>query len=54
MRTARDRDRVRRQQRQRKLRYLRQRLARTTNPAERRRLIERIHRVSPTAPTPEG
>jgi len=53
MRTERDRKRVRRQTRKRKLRYLRGRLAGTTNPAERRRLIAKMQRISPTAPVPE-
>ncbi len=53
MRTNRDRKRVRKQIRKRKLRYLRGRLAETTKPAERQRLIAKIHRVSPTAPVPE-
>ncbi|MDY6875449.1 MAG: hypothetical protein SWK90_04495 [Chloroflexota bacterium] len=53
MRTERDRRRVRKQTRKRKLRYLRGRLAETTNPAARRQLIAKIRRVSPTAPVPE-
>ncbi len=53
MRTNRDRKRVRKQTRQRKLRYLRGRLAEATSAAERKRLVEKIHRVSPTAPVPE-
>jgi len=53
VRTNRDRKRIRKQTRQRKLRHLRERLAATTNAAERRRLIEKIRRVSPTAPVPE-
>jgi hypothetical protein len=53
MRTEKDRKLARRQRRKRKLRYLRQRLAQTTDPAERERLIEKIRRVSPTAPVPE-
>ncbi len=53
MRTQRDRDKARRKQRKRKLYYLRQRLARTTDPIERKRLIEKIRRISPTAPVPE-
>jgi hypothetical protein len=52
MRTNRDRKRIRKQTRQRKLRYLRERLAKTKDPAERERLIARIRRVSPTAPIP--
>jgi len=53
MRTARDRKRSRKQTRKRKLRYLRGRLGQTTNLAERQRLIEKMRRVSPTAPVPE-
>ncbi len=53
MRTEKDRRRSRRQTRKRKLRYLRGRLAQATTPAERQRLIEKIRRVSPTAPVPE-
>jgi hypothetical protein len=53
MRTVHDRKRIRRKIRKRKLRYLRQRLAQATDPAERQRLIEKIRRVSPTAPVPE-
>ena len=53
MRTNRDRKRSRKQTRKRKLRYLRDRLAATTDTTERRRLIAKIRRVSPTAPVPE-
>ena len=53
MRTEKDRKRIRRQTRKRKLRYLRRRLAQATDPAERKRIIEKIRRVSPTAPVPE-
>ena len=53
MRTNRDRKRVRRQTRKRKVRELRKRLAQATDAAERKRLIEKIRRVSPTAPVPE-
>jgi hypothetical protein len=35
------------------VRYLRQRLAEATDPDERKRLIEKIRRVSPSAPVPE-
>jgi hypothetical protein len=52
MRTEHDRKRIRRQTRKRKLRYLRARLERATNPTERKRIIEKIRRVSPTAPVP--
>jgi hypothetical protein len=54
MRTNRDRKRVRKQIRQRKLRYLREQLAKTNDSAERERLIAKIRRVSPTASIPEG
>jgi hypothetical protein len=53
VRTNRDRRRVRKQTRKRRLRDLRERLAKTTNPAERKRLIARMHRISPTTPVPE-
>jgi len=53
MRTEKDRQLARRRRRKRKLRYLRARLARTADPEERKRLIEKIRRVSPTAPVPE-
>ncbi|HEY74210.1 MAG TPA: hypothetical protein G4N99_13180 [Thermoflexia bacterium] len=53
MRTNRDRKRIKKQVRRRKLRHLRERLAATSNAAERRRLIEKIRRVSPAAPVPE-
>ena len=50
MRTNRDRKRARKQTRKRKLRYLRQRLAQTTELAEREKLIAKIRRISPDAP----
>jgi hypothetical protein len=53
MRTNRDRKRIRKQTRKRRLQYLRQRLAQATDPAERQRLIDKIRRVSPNAPVPE-
>ena len=53
MRTERDRKRIRRRNRKRKLQYLRRRLALTTDAAERNRLITKMRRVSPTAPVPE-
>ena len=53
MRTNKDRKRIRKQTRKRKLKYLRERLAQATDPAERKRLIDKIHRVSPAAPVPE-
>jgi hypothetical protein len=43
----------RRRSRKRRLRYLRDRLAQTTDPAERRRLIAKMRRISPSAPVPE-
>jgi len=53
MRTARDRKRIRKQTRRRKLQHLRGQLRETTDAQERQRLIEKIRRVSPTAPVPE-
>ena len=53
MRTNKDRKRVKKQVRRRKLRHLRERLAAANNVAERKQLIEKIRRVSPTAPVPE-
>lgn len=53
MRTNRDRKRVRKQVRKKKMRHLRARLEQTTNLAERRRLIAKIQHISPTAPVPE-
>ncbi len=53
MRTEKDRKLERRRRRKKKLRYLRARLERTTDPEERKRLIEKIRRVSPWAPVPE-
>ncbi len=52
MRTNRDRKRARKQARKKKIRYLRERLANTTNHAERRRLIAKIQYISPEAPVP--
>ncbi len=54
MRTEHDRKQRRKQVRKRKLRYLRERLARTTDAAERQQLIAKMRRVSPTAPLPEA
>lgn len=54
MHRAKDKARIRRQTRKRKLHYLRQRLAQASTPAERKKLIAKIKRVSPTAPVPEG
>jgi len=53
MRTEKDRERIRRQTRKRKLHHLRRRLEETTNSTERRRLIAKIQHISPTAPVPE-
>ncbi len=53
MRCEPDRERIRRQNRKRKLRHLRARLAQTKDPAVRKRLIEKIRRISPHAPVPE-
>lgn len=53
MRIEKDRARIRRQRRKRKLRYLRQRLARATTAAQRKAIIEKIRRVSPWAPVPD-
>jgi hypothetical protein len=53
MRTARDKARIRRQTRRRKLVYLRQRLERTTAATQRKVLIEKIRKLSPAAPVPE-
>lgn len=53
MHRAKDKARIRRQTRKRKLQYLRQRLAQASTPAERKKLIAKIKRVSPTAPVPE-
>ncbi len=52
MRTNRDRKRARKQARKKKMRHLRERLAQTSNPAERRRLIAKIQYISPEAPVP--
>jgi hypothetical protein len=42
-----------RRNRRQKLRELRRRLAETQDLSMRRRLIEKIHRISPRAPVPE-
>jgi hypothetical protein len=47
------RDLKRRQRRRRKVRYLRQRLAETSAPHERKRLIDKIKKIAPTAPVPD-
>lgn len=46
------RDLRKRQQRQRKVRYLRHRLENTTNPEQRQRLIAKMKKISPNAPAP--
>lgn len=43
----------RKQRRRRKLRLLRRRLAETSEPAKRRKLIAKIRKLSPQAPVPE-
>lgn len=53
MHREKDKVRIRRQTRKRKLRYLRGRLAQASNAAERKKWIAKIRRVSPTAPVPE-
>ena len=53
MRTEHDRKRVRKQTRKKKIRYLRRRLERATDVAERERLIEKMRLISPEAPIPE-
>lgn len=47
------RDLRRRQRRRHKVAYLRKRLVQATNPQERRRLIAKIKKISPTAPVPD-
>ncbi|MFC2037584.1 DUF6800 family protein [Chloroflexota bacterium] len=47
------RDLRRRQRRQRKVHYLRARLERTLDSAERQRLIAKMRKISPTAPVPD-
>jgi hypothetical protein len=44
----------RRRRRKRKLRYLRRRLAETTDSAQRQRLITKIRRISPHGLVPES
>ena len=46
------RDLRKRQQRQRKVRALRERLENTTSPDKRQQLIAKIKKISPTAPVP--
>jgi hypothetical protein len=48
-----DRQLKRRQRRKRKLRFLRRKLNETTDAQERRRLIAKMHQISPRAPVPE-
>ena len=43
-----------RRRRKKKLHYLRRRLAEATNAEERKRLIAKIRRISPSAPVPEA
>ena len=43
-----------RRRRQKKLHYLRLRLAESTNTEERKRLIAKMGRISPRAPVPEA
>ncbi len=47
------RDMKRKQRRQGKVRYLRSRLERATDPQERKLLIAKIKKISPSAPVPE-
>jgi hypothetical protein len=47
------RDLRRRQQRRRKVRYLRERLEATHDSGERQRLIAKIKKISPNAPVPD-
>ena len=54
MRTEHDRKQIRKQTRKKKIRYLRQRLERATDAAERERLIAKIRRISPEAPIPKA
>jgi hypothetical protein len=54
MRVNRDRKRARKQTRRRRLRVLRAKLERATDAAERRRIIARMRRISPTTPVPEA
>ena len=44
----------RKKRRKRKLRYLRRKLAETSDSGRRRQLILKIRRISPNAPVPEG
>ncbi len=50
MATEREREIRRRRHRRKKLKYLRGRLAKATSDAERRKIIEKIRRISPRAP----
>ncbi|MBC7223844.1 MAG: hypothetical protein H5T59_06175, partial [Anaerolineae bacterium] len=52
--TERQRELRRRRHRRAKLRYLRARLERTTDPKERERLIAKMRKISPRAPIPES
>jgi hypothetical protein len=44
----------RRRQRKRKLKRLRQRLEEAKSLTEKRKIIDKIHRISPRAPVPEA
>ncbi|MGQ9584666.1 MAG: DUF6800 family protein [Anaerolineae bacterium] len=54
MSTEREREIRRRRKRRAKLRYLRARLERSPDLRERERLIQKIRKISPTAPIPKG
>jgi hypothetical protein len=43
----------RRQRRRLKVRWLKRRLAKTTSPQERQRLIGKVRKIAPTAPVPD-
>jgi len=53
MASERQREIKRRRHRQAKLRHLRARVEQTTDPRERERLIQKMHKISPRAPVPE-
>ena len=53
MRVEKDRKRARRQARKSKVKDLRRRLAAASTVAERKRLVAKLRRISPTAPIPE-
>lgn len=52
MRTQKDKDLRRKQQRRRKVRYLRRRIEQAKDLRERERLIAKLRRISPRAPIP--